>query len=169
MVLNLLIDLWKDSFICRILSIIKKVFINSLNNSFIISTLLKDGNIYGKNGLLLKTVERLHGGIIKLLKWIRGIFYKSISNSLLINLVNSVMGTIASDIYRFMFTAIGTSICTFGVLSFIKGVYSIKRTLFIIVLGILPFVFGWLNIEMDLVFKDSKFIRIIKKIFDYNS
>lgn len=166
---NLLMNLWKNSFIYKVLKTIKKAFIESLNNSFIISMFLRDENIYGKPGLLIRVVEGIHKVILKLLRWVREILYNSISNSLLIGLAKSTKRTILSDIYRFMLITIGTSFVVFGILSFAKGLYTTKRTLFITAIGGLPLILGWVNVEMEKVFKDSRFVRMIKSIFDYNS
>ncbi|NLW21712.1 MAG: hypothetical protein GXY88_00410 [Tissierellia bacterium] len=165
MVSNLLNNIWTNSFTYKILRVIKKACINGLNNSLIISTLLRDENIYGRSGLLIGLVERL----LKFINWIRGLLCKPISNSLLINLAKYTVTTIFSDIYRFIFTSIGTGIMVFGILSFVQGIYSIKRTLFIVLMGILPFILGWLNVDMDKLVKNSKFARIIMEIFDYDS
>ena len=114
-------------------------------------------------------MEGIHKVILKLLRWVREILYNSISNSLLIGLAKSTKRTILSDIYRFMLITIGTSFVVFGILSFAKGLYTTKRTLFITAIGGLPLILGWVNVEMEKVFKDSRFVRMIKSIFDYNS
>ena len=166
---NLIGRLWKNSFSYKTISQIEKRFINSLNNSFIISKLLNDKNIYGKDGILTRSIDKAKINLNKLLKWIRNIFSNGFTESYLVNIGRIMKKDISSDIYRFLFIVLGTSLFSYGILSFTKGIYSMKRILFFIILGILPIIIGFLNIDIAIIFMESKFIKLIKKIFDYNS
>lgn len=162
-------DLWKDSFTYKVINIVKKKFIKGLKDSFIVSTFLKDNNIYGKAGLLVRFEEKLFKLVTKALKNIRHALYRPICDSVLVNLAISTGKIILSDIYRFWLTTIGTSILVFGVLSTVKRVYSAKEMILFVIIGGLLLILGRLDVELDRIFSDSKFIRAIKKIFDYNS
>lgn len=166
---KLLINFWKDSFTYEVLLAIKRKFMKGFNDSLILSSFLKDENIYGKDGLLVIFEKRFHGIVAEGLKKVRNIIYNPVCDSVLINLAISTGKVILSDIYRFWITNIGTSILTFGILSIVKGIYSIKDMIPFITLGGLLLIFGRLDIELERIFNDSKFIRTIKKILDYNS
>ena len=166
---SLMANLWQNSFIHKILSKIGKSLVNSLNKSFIVSKLLNDKNIYGQNGNLKDIIGKAKAILYKLFNAIRNLFSKSIAESYLLSGIRDINSAIASDVYRFLFILFGTGLFSYGVLSLAKGIYSMKRILFFMVLGILPLIIGFLNVETKAIFAESKFVGLIKKIFDYNS
>lgn len=166
---NILENLWKGSYTYKVLSKLGGAFVKSLNNRMIISKLLRDEKIYGEDGLLGKISEKIDTNIIKIFRRIRDTLSNAISESFLISLFRNTGEAIISDIYRFILIVLGTGLSSYGLLSLIKGVYSVKKTFFIFVLGILPLIIGFLNIRMDKVFAESRFMDLVRKIFDYNS
>ncbi len=166
---NFFINLWKSSFTYKLILTIRKKLVEGLEGSFIISTFLRDENIYGKAGFLVKLTEKTNGLLTKLFKKTRHILYGPISASVLLNLAISTGRIILSDIYSFCLTTLGTSLLVFGTLSLFKGTYPMIRMLFFIIIGSLFIILGHLNIQLDRIFKDSKFLIAIKKILDYNS
>jgi hypothetical protein len=166
---NLMTSLWENSFIYKIFSHLGKVFIRSLNNSIIISKLLDDKRICEKDGNLIKIVDKIKINLINLFKWIKNLFSNAFMESYLVNMLKDLKFQVVSDVCRFILITFGTGLFSCGILSFTKGAYSIKRTLFFIVLGILPLIIGFLNIEVNTVFMESRFIKLIKKIFEYDS
>jgi hypothetical protein len=162
-------NLWQNSFAHKILSKVGRSLIKGLNNSFFIFKLLNDEKIYGSDGNLANVVGKTKLKFYKLFKAIKNLFSKAFTESYLVSGIREISLEINSDSYRFLFIVSGTALFSYGVISLMKGIYSMKRVLFFMALGILPLILGFLNVEIDTIFMESKFVKLIKKIFDYNS